>query len=357
VDTTFGENGYVFTGIYPYYYPGGGDGPELALQADGKIVLGTDVVAGALDGTPLGREDVVLARYDGTGAVDSAFGTDGQVATSLGQDAAYLTGLGIQPDGRIVTEGVSYDFGNIDLQGGVPNYTPHLTLAGFQSVSTAMQTDGAGVASGSPVTSTAPAAPMVIVPSSPQPVVPNGLVFTQGSSSQGPTAVVPSSPVVLFAPAPAATSAVVSVPSATDPFGIHLVGGSGPGIDDATTKWDDFPVLTPDSLMGDAATGLAALPFTPADEAGVSMTVVMDALFQQLPVWTRAESASLGEVEPSIAPPADFPVKGNPTPPLVQSEGDAGRWPSLAAGVLLSTGLTVAAAGEHRRRTFASGKC
>jgi hypothetical protein len=163
--------------------------------------------------------------------------------------------------------------------------------------------------------------------------------------------VIPQPLVVPVAPSPVGESAVVSRPSAADPFGIHLVGGSGPGNLDATAKWSDFPVLSPDYLMGDAATGLAALPFTPSAEAGGAMTAVMDAFFQQLPLWTPVESASDGGPEPSAAPLAGFPEKGNSLPPpLVKSKAGAARWPSLAAGALLATGLVAVAADDRRRQ-------
>jgi uncharacterized delta-60 repeat protein len=344
LDTTFGNGGQVVTNTRMDLFAS----VRLALQADGKILLGTSS-ANVVGGT---GDKEVLARYDNDGCIDASFGDGGQTVTNFGQNFVLLTGLALEPDGSIVTAGFSYTApaNNPD------NFSngPLLTLARFQNDSLPLvlpkpppaPTNGPSTPTSAPTTSTPPA---VIAPSTPPPAVPNSLVFTQGSASQEQSAVIPQSSILLVAPPPAATPPVVSGPSTADPFGIHLVGGSGPGDVDTTAKWDEFPVFAPDYPIGDAATGLAALPLTPADEAGVSMAVVMDALFLQMPLWTRLESAAVGAVELNAAPLADFPATANPAPSLVKSEG-VGRWPTLAVGVLLSTGLTAATVEERRRR-------
>jgi hypothetical protein len=92
-----------------------------------------------------------------------------------------------------------------------------------------------------------------IVPSAPHPVIPNALVFTPA-----PSAVIAQTPPALVTPSFGGQTAVVNTPAAASyPFGIHLVGGSGPGIVDATAKLDDFPLLSPDFLMGDGSAGAA----------------------------------------------------------------------------------------------------
>jgi uncharacterized delta-60 repeat protein len=74
----------------------GGDntGQAIALQADGKIVLG-----GSASGTAFG-----VARFHPGGALDSTFGKGGK-ATVAFPTASNATSMAIQPDGRIVIAG------------------------------------------------------------------------------------------------------------------------------------------------------------------------------------------------------------------------------------------------------------
>ncbi|MEM7454635.1 MAG: LamG-like jellyroll fold domain-containing protein, partial [Planctomycetota bacterium] len=96
LDVTFGGgDGIVTTPV------GAGDdsGQSIVLQADGKFV-----VAGFSDnGTD---NDIVLARYNSDGTLDTGFGGgDGIVLTDFGSgdDAAY--GISIQDDGKLVVTG------------------------------------------------------------------------------------------------------------------------------------------------------------------------------------------------------------------------------------------------------------
>lgn len=77
-------------------------GHALALQSDGKIV----VVGGA--------GVFALARYNSDGSLDSSFGADGTVSTQLGRvDRATDTAL--QPDGKLVVVGTSFNGRSIDF--------------------------------------------------------------------------------------------------------------------------------------------------------------------------------------------------------------------------------------------------
>jgi len=89
LDRTFGFRGKVVSGSSPY---------RLAIQSNGKII-----VAGATDD---GRQDFVVARFNGDGSPDSSFGKAGKVTTDLSGHNDYVTALSIQPDGRIVVAGV-----------------------------------------------------------------------------------------------------------------------------------------------------------------------------------------------------------------------------------------------------------
>ncbi|HEY7098680.1 MAG TPA: delta-60 repeat domain-containing protein [Terriglobales bacterium] len=100
LDITFGNNGRVLSDF--------GNSSEIAyamaLQPDGKIVA-----AGyRFFGLSSQGADMLVARYNPDGTLDSSFGSGGRVTTDFGlTDIA--RGLVIQPDGKIVVAGQSYD--------------------------------------------------------------------------------------------------------------------------------------------------------------------------------------------------------------------------------------------------------
>ncbi|HMC80811.1 MAG TPA: hypothetical protein VKO35_09715 [Acidimicrobiia bacterium] len=99
LDPTFGNHGVVLTDFghsYDWAY-------ALALQPDGKIV-----VAGVSDVS--GSKDFALARYNPDGTLDTTFGKGGLVTErmrSLTTDIIH--GIAIQPDGKIVAAGVTFE--------------------------------------------------------------------------------------------------------------------------------------------------------------------------------------------------------------------------------------------------------
>jgi uncharacterized delta-60 repeat protein len=99
LDPTFGENGVVLTdfgGSYDWAY-------ALALQPDGRIV-----VAGVSDVS--GSKDFALARFHPNGALDKDFGEGGLVIQGMRSlTADSIRGIAIQPDGKIVAGGSSYE--------------------------------------------------------------------------------------------------------------------------------------------------------------------------------------------------------------------------------------------------------
>ena len=75
---------------------GSESGADLALQPDGKIV-----VAGA---TSAGTRDMLVARFQPAGVLDTTFGVGGVPTVDFGgNDAA--TGVALLPDGRILVAG------------------------------------------------------------------------------------------------------------------------------------------------------------------------------------------------------------------------------------------------------------
>lgn len=98
LDTTFGTN----SGYTPNTLGSQSLGYGLAVDATDKIVFGGNVVVS-------GNNDFLMARYTANGVLDTSFGTNGSVATSVGTaptPSATATSIVIQPsDGKIVAAG------------------------------------------------------------------------------------------------------------------------------------------------------------------------------------------------------------------------------------------------------------
>ncbi|MFN0278471.1 MAG: cohesin domain-containing protein [Pyrinomonadaceae bacterium] len=151
LDMSFDGDGKVITPV-----GGGGDNAySLAIQPDGRIV-----VAGLsnIDFTP----NFALVRYNANGTLDSSFDGDGKVVTQIGSIASSAYSVAIQPDGRIVAAGDSYNGSNNDF--AVARYQTDGTLdtsfdgdgkattpvggGSSGAFSVALQTDGRIVAAG-----------------------------------------------------------------------------------------------------------------------------------------------------------------------------------------------------------------
>jgi len=89
LDPTFGSGGIPGT-VESGVIAGGHEG--VALQPDGKIV-----VAGGL-------QDMVVARYNADGSLDTSFGNAGVVSTPQ-SDFEYGTAVALTPDGKIIVAG------------------------------------------------------------------------------------------------------------------------------------------------------------------------------------------------------------------------------------------------------------
>lgn len=101
-DPTFGINGVVTTDFEPESY----DEPyALAVQPDGRIVLGGYSNSGGGYGVLFGADDLALARYLPNGLLDSDFGQDGKVTVDLGTLDEEIRALALDPGGRLVAGG------------------------------------------------------------------------------------------------------------------------------------------------------------------------------------------------------------------------------------------------------------
>ena len=105
-DAGFGTNGIVTTDV-----PTGRDDSAFAvgIQADGKIV-----VAGPTANVSL--FDFALVRYNSDGTLDTSFGAGGVVTTDVTiGEGDFALALSIQPDGKIVVGGPTFNGANDDF--------------------------------------------------------------------------------------------------------------------------------------------------------------------------------------------------------------------------------------------------
>ena len=104
LDETFGTGGKVTTDF------GGTEGARaMVRQPDGKIL----VVGGTSNGSD---HDFALARYWPNGSLDSSFGGgDGLVTTGFGIGIDVAAAVVLQPDGRILVAGTSYNGSSYDF--------------------------------------------------------------------------------------------------------------------------------------------------------------------------------------------------------------------------------------------------
>jgi uncharacterized delta-60 repeat protein len=102
LDTSFGVSGKVTTDFNGGLYDDIGETHSLAVQPNGKIILG-----GSIRQTQ-DNHDFALARYLPNGALDPSFGNGGKAITDFGSFGDFISAVTLQPDGRIVVAGRSY---------------------------------------------------------------------------------------------------------------------------------------------------------------------------------------------------------------------------------------------------------
>ena len=104
LDSGFGTGGKVTTAV------GSGDdeAQAVAMASDGKIV-----VAGYSDNGS--NQDFAVVRYDSDGSLDTGFHSDGKVTTEIGSAGDFGRAVVVQPDGKIVVAGNSYNGSNHDF--------------------------------------------------------------------------------------------------------------------------------------------------------------------------------------------------------------------------------------------------
>jgi len=100
LDSTFGNNGVSVTQIEMASY-----GFSSAIQSDGKIVVAGTAIYSSSNGQD--RSSIALARYKPDGLLDSTFGVNGILITTIGEISDMAQSVKIQDDGKIVVAGSS----------------------------------------------------------------------------------------------------------------------------------------------------------------------------------------------------------------------------------------------------------
>ena len=112
LDTTFDGDGLVQTFLQNASTTAtSSSAAAVALQADGKIVVGGTVV-GSIYYT---ARDFAVARYNDDGSLDTTFGSGGYTTTDFVGDDDSVNDLAIQSDGKIVA------VGDVDTNGATSN--------------------------------------------------------------------------------------------------------------------------------------------------------------------------------------------------------------------------------------------
>ena len=98
-DNSFNGTGYSINAATPP--PQGSIGNSIAIQPDGKIVIGGITFGNSQD------DVFAVMRLNADGTLDNSFGTGGSRTTGVGTDDEGVD-MQLQPDGKILMCGTSY---------------------------------------------------------------------------------------------------------------------------------------------------------------------------------------------------------------------------------------------------------
>jgi uncharacterized delta-60 repeat protein len=96
LDLTFGTGGKVMTTVSNF----GDFADDVVIQPDGKII-----VAGSVTSPGVVDTSFLLVRYNPNGSLDATFGAGGIVTTNIADNRDAATAVALQPDGKIVAAG------------------------------------------------------------------------------------------------------------------------------------------------------------------------------------------------------------------------------------------------------------
>lgn len=116
LDSSFGVEGLAISSFFENL----DQGRAMVIQPDDKIV-----VAGM---TYSGTYDFALCRFNADGTPDNSFGVDGKVITDFSGYDEEGSALTIQPDGKLIVAGFSYDEPHASLDFALARYLTDGTL-------------------------------------------------------------------------------------------------------------------------------------------------------------------------------------------------------------------------------------
>ncbi|MDQ4089799.1 MAG: hypothetical protein M3163_05800, partial [Actinomycetota bacterium] len=141
LDTTFGTDGRGWVPYDDRTLLGQTQNYALAIQPDGKIVARGQRSYPSRDGA---NDFAGVSRFTSNGLPDTTFSEDGYAETRLDttmfRRGTTISGVALQPDGRIVAVGQTYDGGGRDpeyrvtLYRYLPDGRPDLEFAGSGAV-------------------------------------------------------------------------------------------------------------------------------------------------------------------------------------------------------------------------------
>jgi uncharacterized delta-60 repeat protein len=117
LDTSFNGTGKVTTPIGA----GWDSANALVLQPDGKLVAAGISHKGS-------DYDVALARYNADGSLDTSFNGTGKVTTAIGAGSDSANALVLQPDGKLIAGGYSYQGSGTNNDAALVRFNPNGSL-------------------------------------------------------------------------------------------------------------------------------------------------------------------------------------------------------------------------------------
>jgi uncharacterized delta-60 repeat protein len=115
LDNTFGSSGKVTTSVGT----GNGEGWGMVIQDDWTIVVGGFEYNGV-------DSNFALTKYTRDGVLDNTFGMNGKVTTAMGAGNSIIHSLALQPDGKILAAGWAWNGTGNDF--ATARYNPNGTL-------------------------------------------------------------------------------------------------------------------------------------------------------------------------------------------------------------------------------------
>ncbi len=109
LDTSFGTNGRTTTD----FKKSSDVANAVVQQADGKfVVAGTVTITAGIPTSSKTDTDFGLARYHANGTLDTSFGSNGKVMTTIGKFTDQASDMAMQTDGKIVVAGATWKIVN-----------------------------------------------------------------------------------------------------------------------------------------------------------------------------------------------------------------------------------------------------